>query len=123
MLSFKKSKQRRVKKNKMSETVINTIITVIITSIISGAASGITVYAKSVKKKTDALENGMLSLLRAEIIRQHDKYTSRQYCPIYAKDALNKAYDAYHSLGGNGTITKIYNETMALPEEPKEDKK
>lgn len=30
---------------------------------------------------------------------------------------------AYHSLGGNGTITKIYNETMALPEEPKEDKK
>lgn len=107
----------------MSETVINTIITVIITAIISGAASGITVYAKGVKKKTDALENGMLSLLRAEIIRQHDKYTSRLYCPIYAKDALNKAYDAYHSLGGNGTITKIYNETMALPEESKEDKK
>ena len=61
----------------------------------------------------------MLSLLRAEIIRQNDKYTARKCCPIYAKDALEKAYAAYHSLGGNGTITKIYNDTMALPEEQK----
>ena len=59
----------------------------------------------------------MLSLLRTEIIRQNDKYSDRGYCPIYAKDALQKEYDAYHQLGGNGTITKIFNNTMALPEE------
>ena len=105
----------------MTADILKTVITVVITAVVSGAFSGATVYLKSKKKKYNALEKGMLSLLRAEIIRQHDKYTGRQYCPIYAKDALNKAYDAYHSLGGNGTITKIYNETMALPEEPKED--
>lgn len=101
-------------------TALNTAISIIVTAIVSGAITGITVFFKGQKKKTEALENGMLSLLRAEIIRQHDKYTDRKCCPIYAKDALEKAYAAYHELGGNGTITKLYNDTMALPEERKE---
>lgn len=98
----------------------NEIIKIILGALIPSLITGLSVYANGLKKKNKALENGMLSLLRAEIIRQHDKYTDRQYCPIYAKDALEKAYAAYHSLGGNGTITKIYNDTMALPEERKQ---
>ena len=86
-----------------------TIISTVISSLTAAVVSGV-------------IKEGMLSLLRAEIIRQHDKYTQRQYCPIYAKDALTKAYAAYHSLGGNGTITKIYNETMQLPETAEEVK-
>lgn len=97
------------------------IIKIILSTIIPSMITGLCVYANSLKKKNKALENGMLSLLRAEIIRQHDKYTDRKCCPIYAKDALGKAYNAYHMLGGNGTITKLYNDTMALPEERKEN--
>ena len=100
----------------MAEEIIKIILGALIPSLITG----LSVYANGLKKKNKALENGMLSLLRAEIIRQHDKYTDRQCCPIYAKDALEKAYAAYHSLGGNGTITKLYNDTMALPEEQKQ---
>lgn len=107
--------------------MLNTIITVAVTTVVSSSVTavvaGVINHFKSKKEtkstNTKALENGMLSLLRAEIIRQHDKYTVRKHCPIYAKDALEKAYAAYHSLGGNGTITKIYNDTMALPEEQK----
>lgn len=99
-----------------------TIITTVISSLTAACISGVIVYVKGVHKKDTAIKEGMLSLLRAEIIRQHDKYTQRQYCPIYAKDALTKAYAAYHSLGGNGTITKIYNETMQLPETAEEVK-
>ena len=95
----------------------NTIITVVVSAVVSGAITGVTVYFKGIKKRTTALEEGMLSLLRTEIIRQNDKYSDRGFCPIYAKDALQKEYDAYHQLGGNGTITKIFNNTMALPEE------
>ena len=105
--------------------MLNTIITVAVTTVVTSIVTAVITHFKSKKKQyaknTKALENGMLSLLRAEIIRQHDKYTDRQCCPIYAKDALGKAYDAYHSLGGNGTITKIYKDTMALPEEQKEN--
>lgn len=95
----------------------NTIITVVVSAVVSGAITGAAVYFKGIKKRTTALEEGMLSLLRTEIIRQNDKYSDRGYCPIYAKDALQKEYNAYHQLGGNGTITKIFNNTMALPEE------
>ena len=67
-----------------------------------------------------AIENGLQSILRAEIIRQHEKHTERRYCPLYAKEAMVKVYDAYHALGGNGMMTRFYNEIIALPEEPQQ---
>ena len=65
------------------------------------------------KKRT--LESGLQCLLRLEIIRAHEKYTGRKFCPVYARESITKAYDAYHSLGGNGTITNLYKQIMALP--------
>ena len=67
-----------------------------------------------------AIENGLQSILRAEIIRQHEKHTERHYCPLYAKEAMVKVYDAYHALGGNGMMTRFYHEIIALPEEPQQ---
>ena len=66
-----------------------------------------------------AIKLGLQCLLRAEIIRSHDKYTDRKYCPIYAKEALTRAYKAYHTLGGNDVATELYKDTMKLPEEKK----
>lgn len=66
------------------------------------------------------MKSGLQCLLRLEIIRAHEKYTDRKYCPIYARESVTKAYDAYHALGGNGTITELYNQIMALPTD-KED--
>lgn len=97
----------------------NEILKIILSTVIPSIITGLSVYANGLKRKNKALENGMLSLLRAEIIRQNDKWTEKGYCPIYAKDALEKAYNSYHELGGNGTMTKLYNETIALDEEPK----
>ena len=68
------------------------------------------------KKKQDAVELGLQCLLRAEIIRQYEKWEEKKYCPIYAKEALKRAYDSYHTLGGNDVATGLYEETMELPE-------
>lgn len=73
------------------------------------------------KKKQDATELGLQCLLRAEIIRQYEKWDDKGYCPIYAKEALKRAYDSYHTLGGNDVATGLYEETMALPEHPTEE--
>lgn len=100
----------------MKEQIILTVLTVIITAVVSSAIA----YARTSTGQIKSIKNGMLSLLRAEIIRQHDKWIDREYCPIYAKDAIEKAYIAYHNLGGNGTMTKLYKEIMALHTEPKE---
>ena len=65
--------------------------------------------------RTKQLENGVQSLLRAEIIRSHEKYMDKGYCPVYAREALNRIYESYHALGGNGTMTELYKQVMALP--------
>ena len=35
--------------------------------------------------------------------------------PIYAQENVQAMYEAYHELGGNGTVTKLVREIMALP--------
>ena len=55
-------------------------------------------------------------MLRAEIIRANDKYMGQGYCPVYAKEALRRAYQAYHTLGGNDVATKLFEDVMKLPE-------
>ena len=76
--------------------------------------AGISALVAHFKKKS-ALEDGVQCLLRAEIIKAHDKYTERGYCPVTMKEALSKEYTAYHNLGGNDVATNLYNELMKLP--------
>lgn len=73
------------------------------------------------KKKQDAVELGLQCLLRAEIIRQYEKWSEKKYCPIYAKEALKRAYSSYHALDGNDVATGLYEETMELPEHKPEE--
>ena len=65
-----------------------------------------------------ALRDGVCCLLRAEIIRQHEKWEDKGYCPIYAKEALRRAYKAYHALKGNDVATELYTSTLELPDKP-----
>lgn len=97
------------------------IITSIIVWAITGALGALTTYLgmryKKVTRENNALKNGVQSLLRNKIIEYHEKYTRQGYCPIYAKEAVRHNYEAYHELGGNGVITKLYEEIMELPVE------
>ena len=72
-------------------------------------------YIISLIAKNKALKNGLQCLLRAEIIRAYDKYTQKGEIPIYAKEALEKEYKAYHKLGGNDVATTLYDKLMELP--------
>lgn len=85
-----------------------------------GAAAA---FAGSLLIRLQAIKKGLQCLLRAEIIRSHDKYTERGFCPIYAKEALTRAYKAYHDLGGNDVATNLYNEVLELRNEAQEEKK
>lgn len=48
---------------------MTTIISTVISSLTAAVISGVIVYVKGVHKKDTAIKEGMLSLLRAEIIR------------------------------------------------------
>lgn len=97
--------------------LIERVIAWAVPFVCGGLAAWAITYIKMRKKRESALENGVQCLLRAEIIRNHDKYMARHYCPIYAKESLKRAYKAYHALGGNDVATSLYDEVMHLPTE------
>lgn len=97
----------------------------VITAVISGAVTlanvAFTALVNSLRdrsRKKSAeernVEDGLQCLLRAEIIRAHDKYTAQGFCPLYAKESLRRVYTAYHNLGGNDIATALYNECLGL---------
>lgn len=61
------------------------------------------------------METGLRTLLRAELLEIHAKHVPLGYMPLGAMEEADRVYQAYHSLGGNGTGTKIYEELKALP--------
>ena len=78
------------------------------------AFTSITTRKRRRDERTEQLEAGVQCLLRAEIIRSHEKYMERGKCPIYAREALTRAYQAYHALGGNDVATDLYHDLMEL---------
>lgn len=101
--------------------VVMIILKWLIPAVCGGVLTWAVTYIKLRKRRDSALEDGLQCLLRAEIIRNHDKYLDKGYCPIYAKEALKRAYAAYHALHGNDVATGLYNEVMALPTDPPHD--
>jgi hypothetical protein len=73
-------------------------------------------------KQFKAFKLGLQAILRNSIIEQYNKYFEKEYIPIYAMENVTAMYKEYHALGGNGTITKLYEELLELPHR-KEDVK
>ena len=91
------------------------IINYVVEFLLGVVATTLLARLRKQKKESDSMKDGMLSLLRAELIRSGEKYLERNYAPIYAIDAYDKAYIAYHGLGGNGTMTQLHTKVMELP--------
>ena len=106
----------------LTATVITAIISFCVSFFLGGILTFVTARLKGVRKRENALQDGLKSLLRGQIIEYHDKYTDRGFCPIYAKEAATRSYEAYHALGGNGVITSLYEDIMELPVSLKADK-
>ncbi len=66
------------------------------------------------KKDRDANSRGTMLLLRVQLIEYHDKYMKQGDIPSYAYENFTEMYGAYHELGGNGMITKMYEEIREL---------
>lgn len=69
---------------------------------------------KQQKKDKDANSKGTMLLLRVQLIEYHDKYVALEEIPSYAYQNFSEMYDAYHALGGNGMITKMYEEIKQI---------
>ena len=97
----------------MSDFLLQTYL--IALPIVLTAALGYVVWLlKEQKKDRDANGKGTMLLLRVQLIEYHDKYMKLGEIPSYAYDNFVEMYEAYHALGGNGMITKMYQEIQSL---------
>lgn len=104
------------------QLILDLILRWFIPFVCAGAAGAALARGKKTHAQTQAMSDGVQCLLRAEIIRQYEKWTERGYCPIYAREAQTIVYQAYHDLGGNDVATELYHKTTALPTEPQKHK-
>ena len=91
------------------------VITPVLVSFLTGAWAVLYKKQQTLFQRYHAVNDGMKCLLRAEIIRDHSHYVNMGYIPMYAMQNVLESYCAYHSLGGNGTITKMVEELKQLP--------
>lgn len=69
---------------------------------------------KNQKKDRSANSKGTMLLLRVQLINYHDKYMKKGEIPTYAYQNFCEMYEAYHALGGNGMVTKMYEDIKEL---------
>lgn len=70
---------------------------------------------KSEKKKNQAIEDGLRDLLRIQILDNYERCVAAgNTITVSRKDAIDSAYQSYHALGGNGTITRVHQEIMEM---------
>lgn len=88
--------------------------TIALPVVLSAVLGYIVWLLKNQKKDRDANGKGTMLLLRVQLIEYHDKYMSLGEIPSYAYENFCEMYEAYHALGGNGMITKMYEEIQEL---------
>lgn len=65
--------------------------------------------ARKVQQQAAAMELGLQSLLRVSIMQLHDKCRRDGRKRTYNEaHAMERMYEAYHGLGGNGMATEIF---------------
>lgn len=98
-------------------------ITAAITSLVSGLVGALVAtligMAKD-KRRSDsasdqALRDGMRCLLWRELKNIHADAAAAGGMDIEERRHLEGVYNAYHGIGGNGTGTRLFEESMSLP--------
>ena len=95
-------------------TLLESIVPMLLTGV-GGLCGWLLKSHRKEEARDRAMETGLRTLLRAELLEIHAKYMPLGCIPVAVMEEADRVYKAYHSLGGNGTGTKIYEEIKALP--------
>lgn len=95
-------------------TLLGSIVPMLLTGV-GGVCGWLLKSHRKEEARDRAMETGLRTLLRAELLEIHAKYVPLGHIPVAVMEEADRVYKAYHSLGGNGTGTKIYEEIKALP--------
>ena len=73
------------------------------------------VEKEKAEKENELVRSALRALLRSELMRTHHQAVRVGHASTLDKEVMERTYQSYHSLGGNGIATNLYDEMMALP--------
>lgn len=84
------------------------------------AAFGIMLSGRRAEKEkadeeSELVKSALRALLRSELMRTHHQAARDGYASTVEKEVMERTYQSYHRLGGNGIATNLHDEMMALP--------
>lgn len=92
---------------------ILTVLGWVLSPVCAALVTALVMKRKAKSEHDKAMEDGMMALLRQQIIDYHRQYVaSGKPCPVRIKEQATKVHDAYAALGGNGTGTQLWKEIM-----------
>ena len=120
----KKEEQRRQALEDMKAELFHKIEEVKQERIIEREACGkdhtsLVQLVQNIQKQNIAQNIGLQAVLKDLLKIRYLEWIRRGYAPMDARDDLEKMYQAYHGLGGNGVITELRNKFLKLPESKK----
>jgi hypothetical protein len=75
-------------------------------------------FIKNYKEEFDLIKAGLIGLTGQQLMMECREYIKIGYCEAEQKKQVEKLYNGYSSLGGNGVIARLYEEFLDLPFEP-----
>ena len=66
-------------------------------------------------EESELVKSALRALLRSELMRTHHQAVRDGHASTVDKEVMERTYQSYHSLGGNGIATNLHDEMMALP--------
>lgn len=73
------------------------------------------VERKKADEENELFKSALRALLRSELMRTHHQAVRDGHASTLDKEVMERTYQSYHRLGGNGIATNLYDEMMALP--------
>ena len=101
------------------ETILKWAIPFFLTAIITYIIKEL----KDNKNNNLAMKNGLLAIIRSQIVSKCEEYQKKGFLPEYARYCLEDLFKQYRILGGNHGIEVLVNRTFELPLSKKEIKK
>lgn len=98
----------------MAEFILKHLFELLMTAAVAVMGAGYRLMLREIRQQK-VERDAIKSLLRSNLIAMHSRYMAQHCIPIYAMETVQAMYHAYHTLGGNGTVTKLVDELMHLP--------
>ena len=77
--------------------------------------SGRRAEKEKAEKENELVKSALRALLRSELMRTHHQAVRDGHASTLDKEVMERTYQSYHRLGGNGIATNLHDEMMALP--------